>query len=116
VLYHLALRSDWDAAVASAAPYRVSTLGASLDDVGFVHCSHADQVRTIADLVYRGRDDVVLLEVDPARLRSEVRVEVVNDAGDAFPHVYGPIDLDAVVRVRDLALGGDGRLVLPPIA
>jgi uncharacterized protein (DUF952 family) len=94
----------------------VSTLGSSLDDVGFVHCSHADQVQTIADLVYRGRADVVLLEIDPAALRSEVRVEVVNDAGDAFPHVYGPIDVAAVVRAHNLALGTDGRLVVPPIA
>ncbi len=98
-MYHLALRLEWEAARDDGS-YRRSTLGASLEDVGFIHCSHAHQVQTIADTVYRGRDDVVLLEIDPARLDAEVRVEPVH--GDEYPHIYGPLPVDAVVRTHDL--------------
>jgi glutathione S-transferase len=65
-------------------------------------------VRQIADLVYRGRDDVVLLEIDQSRLVSPVHVDEV-DGGDAFPHIYGPLNIDAVVRVIALPrLDDDG--------
>ena len=111
-LYHLAVRDEWEAR-APGEPYRRSTLGASLDDIGFIHCSFARQVPTIADLVYRDRDDVVLLEIDPARLDVELRVEPGHDGVDEFPHLYGPLAADAVVRVHSLGLDDSGRLVLP---
>jgi uncharacterized protein (DUF952 family) len=98
-IYHLAVRAEWETARADG-EYRRSTLGASLDEVGFIHCSLARQVQTIADLVYRGRDDVVLVEIDPARLDAEVRVEPAGD--DEYPHLYGPLPMGAVVRTHDL--------------
>ena len=64
-IYHLALRNEWEEAVERNGPYRRSTLGRSLDDEGFIHCSFAHQVEMIADLVFRGRD-VVLLTIDPS--------------------------------------------------
>jgi glutathione S-transferase len=96
-LYHLALAEDW-AAAAPSGSYRVSTLGRSLDEVGFIHCSFAHQVQQTFDRFYRGRDDVVLLEIDPSRLGVPVVVEAL-DGDEAFPHLYGPLDVDAVVRV-----------------
>ena len=114
-IYHLATVADWAETQARGEPYAMSTLGVTLTRQGFVHCSFADQVQHIADLVYRDRADVLLLSVDTSRLTSPVRVEQVADR--AFPHVYGPIDLVAVVDVRPLELGPDGRLEtgLPPI-
>ena len=64
-IYHLAVVADWDP---PASEYRGSTLGSSLDEVGFIHCPTARQVRQVADLLYSGRDDVVLLKIDPGRL------------------------------------------------
>src|SRR5689334_6855974 len=95
-LYHLALEDEW--ANGSSDAYERSTLGRSLAEVGFIHCSFADQVQTIADLVYRGRRDVLLLEIDASRLHAPVKVEGV-DGGDAYPHIYGPLNRDAVVAV-----------------
>jgi uncharacterized protein (DUF952 family) len=109
-IYHLAVRAEWDEAQADGR-YRRSTLGASLEDIGFIHCSHAHQVPTIADLVYRGRDDVVLLEIDPTRLDAEVRVEPAH--GDEYPHIYGPLPTDAVVRTYDLEVDSAETLVIP---
>ena len=113
-IYHLALRAEWDAAVAEGSYVR-STLGKSLDEVGFIHCSFANQVQTIADLVYAGRDDVVLLEIDPAAVAAAIRVEQTDGANEAFPHIYGPLSHAAVVAAHDVPLGADGRLVVSPL-
>jgi uncharacterized protein (DUF952 family) len=107
-IYHLALAGDWEREQPHA--YSMSTLGRSLDDEGFVHCSFRDQVQQIADMVYAGRADVVLLEIDPARLVPPVQVESLDRGGESFPHIYGPVNRNAVVRVTPLAVLGDGRL------
>ncbi len=86
-----------------------------MDEVGFIHCSFADQVRRTADLFYRGRSDVVLLVIDPARLDAEVRVENLDGGEGLFPHLYGPLPIDAVVRVDPVAAGEDGELDVGPI-
>ena len=106
-IYHLALAADWDRAQAPGAAYTTSTLGVTLEQEGFIHCSYAQQVQAVADGFYRGRGDVVLLTLDPGLLTSPWPVDPVGD--DAFPHVYGPLDLAAVVDVRPLGLGPDGR-------
>jgi uncharacterized protein (DUF952 family) len=110
-IYHLALRDEWSEALESGAGYRRSTLGRSLDDEGFIHCSFATQVQMIADLVYRGRHDVVLLVIDPSRVRSEVRVENLDGGEELFPHIYGPLPVDAVVRAVGVLLDGAGQLM-----
>ncbi len=96
IVFHLAFAADWDEARRAGA-YRMSTRGRTLDEEGFVHCSRADQVATVAANYYAGATDLVLLHVDTDRLTSEVRVERVGE--DEYPHVYGPIDVDAVVEV-----------------
>ena len=106
-LYHLALVKDWG--LDASAEYDVSTVGRSLADAGFIHCSFEHQVQRTADLLYRGRADVVLLEIDADRLVAPVRVESL-DGGEAFPHIYGPLNRDAVIRALPLPLLDDGRL------
>jgi uncharacterized protein (DUF952 family) len=110
-MYHLALRDEWQAALEHG-EYRRSTLGRSLEDDRFIHCSFASQVQAIADIVYRGRQDVVLLRIDPTRLRVEVRVESLDGGEERFPHIYGPLPVDAVVDVRPAPPADDGRLRL----
>jgi uncharacterized protein (DUF952 family) len=111
-IYHLALASQWQAAVAGGGGYETSTLGVSLAEQGFIHCSFADQVQRIADLLYAGRDDVVLLTVDPDLVTVPIRVEEVGS--DVFPHLYGPLEVHAVRAVRPLVAGPDGRLDAAP--
>lgn len=103
-LYHLALEDDWKVGRARG-EYRVSTLGATLDEVGFIHCSFEHQVVAVANAYFASRRDVLVLTIDAARLASEVRVETAGE--DAFPHLYGPLDIDAVVAVEPLRLGQD---------
>jgi uncharacterized protein (DUF952 family) len=112
-IYHLALADDWMRAVSS--PYATSTLDKSLAQVGFIHCSFREQVQLIADNVYRGRHDLLLLEIDPDRLAATVRVESVNGGSDEFPHIYGPLNRDAVIAVTPVAVLEDGRLDIAAI-
>lgn len=97
MLYHLALAADWDAARA-AGRYEVSTRGVTLAEEGFIHLSRADQVAATAERFYADVEDLLLLVIDPDRLTDEVRDDPVGD--DTFPHLYGPLPLDAVVEVR----------------
>lgn len=108
-LYHLALAGEWEEAVGRGGPYERSTVGRSLAEEGFVHCSFDHQVGVTAERFYAGHDDVVVLRIDPARVGSEVVVEDVGGAGERYPHLYGPLPLDAVVEVTPL-----GRWRRPP--
>src|SRR6266516_2734044 len=108
MLYHLALVSDWQAALA-AGSYRVSTLGASLESVGFVHTSFTHQVAGVAERFYADvREPLVLLGIDEGRLTSPWRVDPVPGSADGFPHVYGPVDVRAVVAVTAVHRAADG--------
>jgi uncharacterized protein (DUF952 family) len=106
-LYHLALVDEWELAVAAGDGYRRSTVDSSLDEVGFIHCSFLHQVEATRARFYAGRQDVVLLCIDPDRLDVEVRVEDLHGHGDVFPHVYGPLPLTAVDEARPLGAWPD---------
>lgn len=102
-IFHIVRRADWRAARA-AGTYRAESLNAE----GFIHCSFADQVAGVANARYADVDGLCVLEVDPARLDSRVVVEDSYASGTAFPHIYGPIPVDAVVAVHDLNRDVDG--------
>jgi uncharacterized protein (DUF952 family) len=103
VLFHLATRQDW--ARASAQSYTT----ASLDGAGFIGCSTAAQHTTVANARFAGRTDLVLLLIDADKLSSEVRFERAGARGETFPHVYGPVNLDAVFEATPYQPGADGR-------
>ncbi|MEC3980423.1 DUF952 domain-containing protein [Amycolatopsis sp. H20-H5] len=88
----------------------------SLDAVGYIHCSDPGTVALPANVVYLGRTDLLLLEIDPAKVGVPVRWEDGNPpspAGIWFPHVYGPIPRAAVVAVHEFPAQGDGSFLLP---
>jgi len=93
-IYHLALQEHWDNAQRSG-EYRQSTLEKTLDEEGFIHCSFEHQVDATKNRFYSGRDDVVRLEIDTTRTPT-IKVE------GGFPHIYGPLPIDAVVDTRPL--------------
>ncbi|MDN4475755.1 DUF952 domain-containing protein [Demequina sp. SYSU T00192] len=106
-LYHLATAAEWDPAATE--PYTVSTLGRSLEDEGFIHLSLARQVAGVGAAFYGGQD-VVLLRVDPAKVRSRVEFEAVLGSDDKYPHLYGPIPREAIVSATPVPRGEDGVL------
>ena len=101
VVLHLAEVEHWKEALRTG-EYRWSTLGRTLEDEGFIHCSTPEQLAGVLSRYYAEyRAELVLLSVDPARLAAPLRWDVVNPTtGERFPHVYGPITPDAVVGTR----------------
>jgi len=94
-LFHLTTRAAWAEAQRSGS-YRASSLAAQ----GFIHLSTEQQWPRTQARFFAGRAALVLLVLDPAALTAEVRFEPAD--GDSFPHLYGPLNLDAVREVRDL--------------
>lgn len=112
-LLHLIIAAEWRAALDTrvVAP-------PSLADVGFVHLSTPAQVALPADRLFRGRHDLALLVIDPARLGVEVRWETglpTDPAGMRFPHAYGAVPTAAVVAVLPYRPGPDGRFAAPRV-
>jgi len=111
-IFHIAIRKDWTAAVEDG-DYRVSTLGRSLDEVGFIHCSTDRQVQRVAETFYRGLADLVLITLETDRIGSPVRLDPVGN--EQYPHIYGPLNVDAAIRVTPLATGPDGKIEIPSL-
>ncbi len=101
-IFHIAVESLWRDA-RSTGGYRESTRGATLDEIGFVHAAFEGQVQGVYERFYADVDDsLVLLVIDPDKLRSPVELAVDEVTGETFPHILGPIDRSAVVEVRRL--------------
>ena len=115
VLVHLCSVEEWVRARIRG-HVRPAAAGSGVKD-RFVHLSTPKQVHLPADRLYRGRDDLVLLHIDPALLDSPVRWEpgVPTDPESMlFPHLYGPLPVRAVMRVTAYLPAPDGTF--PPIA
>lgn len=110
MILHITRRSDWEAAQ-DEGDYRLDTLALE----GFIHCSTPEQVLGPANEFYRGQNDLVLLVIDPDRLEAELVYEDSYNAGTAFPHIYGPLNLDAVTSVVPFPPQPNGSFVLPPL-
>ena len=100
VIFHIAERAAWEQAV-RAGQYTVSTRGRSLAEEGFIHMSTESQVAGVAERFYADVPDLVLLHVDESRLTAPLQWDPVPGAADPFPHLYGPLNADAVVEVED---------------
>ena len=89
--------------------------GAAIDLTdGFIHFSTAGQVAETAAKHFAGMDDLVLVAVEADRLGEALKYEV-SRGGALFPHLYGPLALDAVRWAVALPLGPDGKHQLPPL-
>jgi uncharacterized protein (DUF952 family) len=106
MLFHITTRRAWELAL-HAGHYVPDAFAAD----GFIHLSEERQWFRTAQRFYRGQPNLVLLVVDEHRLTASVRREAAD--GELFPHLYGPINLDAVVSVYDLPLDARGNVLAP---
>ena len=115
MICHITTRSAWEAAQAGG-----SFTPPEFGSFGFVHCSTPEQVLMVANAFFAGRSGLVLLVIDPAKLKSPVRWEPPHalgtlpnfTKGSVFPHVHGPINVDAVVRTTALEPNEKGAFIL----
>lgn len=99
-IFHLATDDAWTSAVAAGA-YTVSTLGLDLAEVGFIHSSQAEQVAGVYERFYSDVDAPLrLLEIDTDLLTSPWQLDPVEGEPLPFPHIYGPLNVDAVVSAE----------------
>lgn len=117
MICHITTRAAWDLAQAGGV-FR----SPEFEDLGFIHCSTPDQVLLVANSLFAGRTGLVLLVIDPARLKSPLRWEPPHSwtgrlpgftHGAMFPHVHGPIEVEAVVRTVELIPNENGSFILP---
>ncbi len=120
-LCHIVKRSEWADAVE-----RGTYAPASLRAEGFIHCSTIAQVVDTANRFYRGQQGLVVLRIDQSRLKAELKHEAPAKphrestahgepaaASEMFPHLYGELNVDAIVRVVELPCEADGSFRLP---
>ncbi len=106
-LFHITRRADWQKALEEGA-YQADTLASQ----GFIHCSTRAQVVSVANRIYHGQHDLVLLEIDSRRVQPEIRFENLEGGTELFPHIYGPLNLEAVEKVVEFKPGPDGTFTL----
>lgn len=105
-IYHIVRRAAWDSTASD--PYRADSLATE----GFIHCSNQEQIPWVLDQFYTDDTELLLLEIDVHRLTSPLRDEDPG-IGQRFPHIYGPLNRPAIVAVREIQRGPDGRWALP---
>lgn len=119
MIFHITSRGAWDEAQGRGA-YHAESLATE----GFIHCSTLSQVLPVAESFYKGQTGLVLLVIEPTRLSSDLRWEPPSGEapppgvpqGDLSPHIYGPINRDAIVNVVDLEQNSHGKFKMANLA
>lgn len=93
-IFHVVLPEAW--AAFDTGIYRHK----SLVDEGFIHCSFAEQLDDVIDRYYAGQPSVIVLEIETDRLMSRV-INEASTGREIYPHIYGPINRDAIVSVHE---------------
>lgn len=108
MILHIAQKAEWRKALLNG-EYAAD----SLVTQGFIHCSTPAQVIPVANRLFKGRDDLVLLCIDSSLLAAAIRYENLEGGDDLYPHIYGCIETEAVVQACDFPAGADGTFELP---
>jgi uncharacterized protein (DUF952 family) len=119
LIFHITSRRVWDEAQ-ERGNYRAESLATE----GFIHCSTVTQVLSVAENFYKGQHGLVLLVIEPTLLSTDLKWEPPSGGtpppgvpkGDMFPHIYGPINLDAVVNVVELEEDPQGKFKMPNLS
>lgn len=110
-IFHIIPKEDWE----RAQKHGVYSPD-SLNKEGFIHCSHTDQICDVANSLYKGRSDLLLLRIYEPDIKSEVKHEPPLEApfsGMIYPHIYGDLNIDAVNKVFPFPVNSDGKFTLP---
>ncbi len=114
IILHIISKKDWEKAQKEG-----GYTPPSLASEGFIHCSTKEQTADTANLFFKGQTDLLLLSIDTLQLESPLVFEapagMPNDENRAgkFPHIYGHLNLNAVVKVSSFPMNTDGIFELP---
>ena len=106
VIFHITKHKQWEQAKL-AGVYR----GDTLDSEGFIHCSTPQQVVKVANDLFHAQKRLALLCIETDKVRAEIRYEGL-EGEEHYPHIYGPLNVDAVIKVLNFEPGEDGKFEL----
>lgn len=96
-IYHITTKQDWN-----AAKEKGFYTAPSLETEGFIHCSEDGQVKGVLERYYKGKSNLLKMVIDPQKLTSALKYELAPSINENFPHIYGPINPDAVIRIEEI--------------
>jgi len=94
IIYHITPTADWNKALMNGF-YEA----ASLHTEGFIHCSTEAQVQGVLDRYFQGHEQILKLVIETDKLTSPLKFELAPSVNEEFPHIYGPLNLEAVIGV-----------------
>ena len=97
MIYHVTSKKQWNEALEKG--YFDEP---SLAIEGFIHNSTEAQVSGVLEKFYKGKTDLLLMHIDESKLTAELKYELAPSVNELFPHVFGNINLDAVVQITDI--------------
>jgi uncharacterized protein (DUF952 family) len=97
LIYHITTSAWWNKQ-ADQDTYATETL----QEEGFIHCSTNEQVKATQERYYAGQHELLLLHIDPLLLKAELKFEEATN-GQFFPHVFGKLNKEAIVKIEELA-------------
>jgi len=107
-------RPDVWAAAQKSGFYSQSTVASTLEEVGFIHSSFPDQTLEIANRRFKDEDNLILLLVDTKKVEAPIKYEgALSGRAGTFPHIYGPLNVDAVYDVVSLSKNEQGEFIAP---
>lgn len=111
LIAHITTRDSWQQAQSQG-----NYTAESLTSEGFIHCSTFTQVAATANRYYAGQHGLLLLIIDPQLTLPEVLYELAPSVNEYFPHLYGPLNLEAVVRVVEFEPDAEGQFHSPDLS
>jgi uncharacterized protein (DUF952 family) len=108
MILHILKRKSWEEAKADGV-----YSGDSLEKEGFIHCSTAETVVEVANYNFKDVHDLILLCIDESKVVAEVKWEDFSNIGINFPHIYGPLNIDSVIKTVAFEPNEDGFFKLP---
>ena len=97
MIYHVTTKDAWEKASA-AGEYIADTIATE----GFMHASYAHQLKGVLERYYQGKKDLILLHIDESKLLSPLKIELAPSVNEDFPHVYGPVNINAVTHAEEI--------------
>jgi uncharacterized protein (DUF952 family) len=97
LICHITTAAEWDAAKPSG-----QYASTSLKDEGFIHCCLPEQVPSILERYFQGKKNLVKLNLESDLLTSQLIYEWSPSVQQTFPHIYGPINVNAVLEVEKI--------------
>ena len=95
-IFHICTKQSWQEQ-SNAKDY----IHDSLESEKFIHCSHKEQLGGVLNRYFSELDDLLLLKIDSNKVAALIKSEIAPD-GDYFPHIYGPLNKDAIIEIQEI--------------